>query len=782
MARVTPKFSIFIVTVLFLSLLLVSQGFVRAADDSQVFPETGHTVSGKFLQYWKANGGLATYGYPITDAKDEVDPETGKTFLTQWFERNRFELHPENAGIQGGKYEVLLGLLGKDLRRDALTVDSDFVPADLLVSPAVQANAQVFFKETGHNLRLGFLDYWTNNGGLERFGYPIDEEHPEIDPQTGKAFLMQWFERARFEYHPENPKPYDILLGLLGNQIKFPKGNIDYAWKLGRSYNELNQPNTIAADTKGNVFVADRNYRVSKYTNIGQFVTRWGKQGSQSSEFSDIAGLATDKAGNVYVGDAGRNLVKKFDGIGNFLTQWELPAPGSVGAIATDNSGNVYVLNRFNDEPTIQKFDSNGRFIIKWGSKGIADGQFNNFGYYLGIDGGNNVYIVDNLYGSSGLSRIQKFDSNGSFLSKWSLSSENGINGLTVDAMGNTYILTYRNIMKYGNSGQVLATYGEFGSKDGQLNNPRAITIDSQGNLFVADELNDRVTKFNNQGQAAGYWGNRASSTDPGKFIILGGVAVDNQNHLQALDEFNHRIQVFDKQGNYLSSWGQNFKSRFPYLIVSDPHGNIILVNSDQNSYIIQFFDPNGNFLNKVSLNRGTGDGEASNLTKLAIDKQGNLFILDQDYQTGNVRLQKLDINGKFIRKWGSKGSGDSQFNYPNDIAIDSKGNVYVSDTGNNRIQKFDNEGKFLENWTISDSQTEFRPGTLATDNQDNIYAFSLSGILKLNPAGQVIANWGGFGSGDGQFNYVNSIAVDAQQNIYLTDGAFSRLEKFRQR
>src|SRR6476646_11294314 len=107
--------SVLMVLGLFLS--LVPQG-IRAADDtSQFFPETNHTVTGKFLEYWRGNGGLAAYGYPITDAKNEVDPETGKTFLTQWFERNRFELHPENAGT---KYEVLLGLLGKDLNRDEL--------------------------------------------------------------------------------------------------------------------------------------------------------------------------------------------------------------------------------------------------------------------------------------------------------------------------------------------------------------------------------------------------------------------------------------------------------------------------------------------------------------------------------------------------------------------------------------------------------------------------------------------------------------------------------------
>lgn len=111
---------------LLLTVLLVASllpGLAQAQSNrQQFFPETGKTVSGKFLQYWQQNGGLSVYGYPITEAQPEVDPETGRTFLTQWFERNRFELHPENVGT---KYEVLLGLLGKDLRREALAVDSN---------------------------------------------------------------------------------------------------------------------------------------------------------------------------------------------------------------------------------------------------------------------------------------------------------------------------------------------------------------------------------------------------------------------------------------------------------------------------------------------------------------------------------------------------------------------------------------------------------------------------------------------------------------------------------
>jgi hypothetical protein len=75
------------------------------------FPETGHNLSGEFLQYWQTHGGLAVNGYPITEPEMETSTN-GKQYLTQWLERSRFELHPENAG---GPYEVLLGQLGRQL-------------------------------------------------------------------------------------------------------------------------------------------------------------------------------------------------------------------------------------------------------------------------------------------------------------------------------------------------------------------------------------------------------------------------------------------------------------------------------------------------------------------------------------------------------------------------------------------------------------------------------------------------------------------------------------------
>ena len=177
-------------------------GTVRAEERCRTFEQTTQTVCGTFLTYWEQNGGLPVFGYPISAAQNAVDPETGKTFLTQWFERRRFELHPENAGTA---YEVLGGLIGNDLRREALVGDPDFQRTVAKIDPAYPAAQQWYFSETGHNLRFAFQDYWIKNGGLARFGFPIDEAHAEVDPETGQTFVAQWFERARLNC---SPKPH----------------------------------------------------------------------------------------------------------------------------------------------------------------------------------------------------------------------------------------------------------------------------------------------------------------------------------------------------------------------------------------------------------------------------------------------------------------------------------------------------------------------------------------------------------------------------------------------
>jgi hypothetical protein len=191
-----------------------------AAADGRCFPETGKCVGGTFLQYWQANGGLAQQGLPLTDEFDEVSPTNGKTYRVQYFERARFEHHPENKG----QYVVLLGLLGLEQHK-VKYANAAPVPESALVGGGECRS----FTETGKKACGVFLDYWNKHGGLPQQGLPLTNTFWEINPTNGKSYQVQYFERARFEHHPANPAPYNVLLGLLGREQYLAK----YAPTLG---------------------------------------------------------------------------------------------------------------------------------------------------------------------------------------------------------------------------------------------------------------------------------------------------------------------------------------------------------------------------------------------------------------------------------------------------------------------------------------------------------------------------------------------------------------------
>lgn len=204
-----------IVLLVLTAILNLGSSPTAQAASSIYFPETGFTLSDQhhFLSYWQQHGGLAQFGYPLTPEITEVNPADQKTYIVQWFERNRFEYHPE---FENSPYVVELGLLGKQLTIGREN-EGAFRPFDNM-----NYAHGTYFAQTHHNLRNSFYDYWKANGGLAIYGYPISEEFQEVNPVDGKTYDTQWFERARFEYHPEfeTTKPqYTVELGLLGDQI-----------------------------------------------------------------------------------------------------------------------------------------------------------------------------------------------------------------------------------------------------------------------------------------------------------------------------------------------------------------------------------------------------------------------------------------------------------------------------------------------------------------------------------------------------------------------------------
>jgi hypothetical protein len=190
-----------------LSLFFASEhgNSAQAQSTCRAFPQTGKSVCGKFLAYWDAHGGLMQQGYPISNEFREVCDVDGKTYTVQYFERAVFELHPENQP----PYDVLLSLLGSTYYRQRY-------PNGAPEQPQPTDQPSVVFPETGKELQGRFLEYWRTHGGLAQQGYPISNQFSEKSALDGKTYTVQYFERAVFEYHPDNKPPFDVLLSQLG--------------------------------------------------------------------------------------------------------------------------------------------------------------------------------------------------------------------------------------------------------------------------------------------------------------------------------------------------------------------------------------------------------------------------------------------------------------------------------------------------------------------------------------------------------------------------------------
>ena len=282
--------------------LLAPQG-ASAQTAERCFAETGFCISGRIREFWEQNGGLPVFGFP-TGPQQEEQVE-GKPIQAQWFERTRLELHPENAR----PYDVLLGRIGVDvLERQG---------RNWFTFPKSEAKADCrFFAETGHNVCGAIWRAWQASGlefdgqrgksfaeSLALFGLPLSDEQTETI--EGKPYIVQWFERGRFELHPENQPPYDVLLGRLGVEARAAAGS-GYVLPGSAVFPEgvAFQPSTgaffVSSTTDGTIFRGQ----------IGQGAAQPFLQPGQH-ERTTATGMKVDDRGRLFIsgGASGRMFV-----------------------------------------------------------------------------------------------------------------------------------------------------------------------------------------------------------------------------------------------------------------------------------------------------------------------------------------------------------------------------------------------------------------------------------------------------------------------------------------
>ncbi|MDH4084842.1 MAG: 6-bladed beta-propeller, partial [Nitrospira sp.] len=298
-----------------------------------------------------------------------------------------------------------------------------------------------------------------------------------------------------------------------------------------------------------------------------------------------------------------------------------------------------------------------------------------------------------------------------------------------------------------------------------------------------------------------GKWGKPgrgASLLHGGEFMApMYGLTVDQQGSLFVVDNGNNRIQKFDNAGNFIILWGNfgsaNANFHNPTGMACDGKGDVWVV--DTNNHRVQKFDGKlGGYMMKFG-SRGNGEGQFNAPWGIAVDRvRGYLYVVD----SANFRVQKFDMTGEFIMAWGSFGNGDGQFYFPRGVAVDQEdGSVYVVDMGNHRIQKFDTSTnvlpQLLTKWggspaaghassPLAQEAGQLRsPWGITVDGAGDVYVTDTGNhrIEKFDREGNFITQWGGFGNGDGQFNFPYGIAVDARGSVFVVDSGNTRVQQF---
>lgn len=274
-----------------------------------------------------------------------------------------------------------------------------------------------------------------------------------------------------------------------------------------------------------------------------------------------------------------------------------------------------------------------------------------------------------------------------------------------------------------------------------------------------------------------------------GQFDRPKGVALDADGNIYVGDIGNHRVQVFSPEGEFLREWGVQGSGpgqfNEPWGLAVDSERGFVYV-ADTWNHRIQKFDLEGNFLTQWGIFVDTG-GQAAGFESqfwgprdVAIDTAGNVYVTD----TGNKRVQKFDPDGQFLAQWGGAGANPGQFSEPVGIAISpTSGDIFVADTWNRRIQRFDRDFNPVKQWFVRgwDSESVVNKPYIAVDAEDNVYITDPENyrVIEFDHEGKLLAVWGDFGSGAGQFNLPTGIAVGPAGQVYVGDSDNHRVLRF---
>jgi sugar lactone lactonase YvrE len=588
----------------------------------------------------------------------------------------------------------------------------------------------------------GVTGYADGVGGAAQFSNPAGLA---VDP-SGNIYVADYYNSVIRKITPDGT--VTTFAGKGGNG-----GSSDGLAIVARFFG----PVGVAIDTAGNLYVADsNNQEIRKISTTGIVSTLAGAAAIAGSldgtgaaaRFNNPQALAVDAAGNVYVADWFSDAIRKISpaGVvttlaGNFGVAGGVDGTG-LGAtfsdpdsVAVDGAGNVYVSEWNGD--TIRKITATGTVTTLAGMHGVI-GSLDGVGTAarfsapesIAVNGTGQVYVADGrnntirVIAPSGAVTTLAGSPPGNVDGLGNIARFNSPIGAAVDGGGNVFVAdfldnTIRRISTYDNVTTVAGSAGLSGSADGpvsvaRFNHPAGLGIDGLGNLYVADEFNNTIRKITPAGLVstvaglAGFSGTADGTGSAARFLGPTSVQADTAGNLYVTDRGNHTIRKIAPGGQVStlagvgdvsgSTDGLGSAALFdqPSALVLDQAGNLYV--SDTGNETIRKILPSGlvSTLAGVPAGVGSTDGTGSGARfsgpfGLAIDAAGNLYLADE----GNSEIRKITsagvvttVAGKAVANGGVDGTGNAaRFNYPEGIAIDGKGTLFVVDTNNSTIR-----------------------------------------------------------------------------------------------
>ncbi|MGN6254253.1 MAG: DUF6531 domain-containing protein [Solirubrobacterales bacterium] len=568
----------------------------------------------------------------------------------------------------------------------------------------------------------------------------------------------------------------------------------------GSENGQFKHPADAAVDTKGNVWVVDKeNNRVEEFNEAGEFLRAAGSPGSGAGQLNAPSGVAMDSSGNVDVTDTGNNRVVRFNEKGEFLSA----VGANVNKTKVEAGGTLAEKNHCTA--------SSGN-VCQAGTAGSAEGLM---AEPIGITttGGGNFLVVEKAN-----NRVEKFNTNGELLAKFgSLGSEAGRlkepTAIASSPAGSGYFWVAdtgnNRIEEWTTSFAFVRAVGGEGSGNGQFNRPAAVEADSEGNVYVGDVGNNRVQELSKSGDYVTQFGGEGQL---GLSAPM-GIVLDSAGDLWLTDGENNQVQKwltgqFLFSGTRIGSFGSgNGQFSHPADVAPDGKGNLWVL--DRGNSRLEKFNEKGEFVTAAG-SQGTAAGKLSSPAGLAIDPSGNLWVAD----TANNRIEEFNEKGEFVLTFGREvnktkveaggtaaekfvctatsgnvcqagvaGSSEGWMSAPQGIAATSGGNLWVADTGNDRLKKFGPTGSLIN--TISSEGPEAgkvkEPTAIAMGPDGSIWVADTGNnrIEQWNSSLAFVRQFGSEGTGNGQFKRPAALDVDSSGNVWVGDQNNQRLQEF---